>query len=140
MRFGPIAAIAVTGSIALVTLESFRSVPKPTLHPTDGRTYETTGSVGPIGSPRLSLSDEQLERLHGSLIAFPDAASRDAQRPALADRLSSEEPTQDLPESLVQEIPLLHAYKFVKLDDRILLVDPASRMVVAMIPRYRLLP
>jgi hypothetical protein len=60
--------------------------------------------------------------------------------PCLADRLSSDEPTQDLPESLVQEIPLLHAYKFIKLDDRILLVDPASRMVVAMIPRYRLLP
>jgi hypothetical protein len=140
MRFGPIAAIAVTGCIALVTLESFRNAPNPTLHPTDEPTYETTGSVGSIGPRGLSLSDEQRERIHGSLIGFPDAVRRDAQRPALAERLSSDEPTQDLPENLMQEIPLLHAYKFVKLNDRILLVDPASRMVVAMIPRYRLLP
>jgi hypothetical protein len=28
----------------------------------------------------------------------------------------------------------------VKFDDRIVVVDPASRLVVAMIPRYRLLP
>jgi hypothetical protein len=30
-------------------------------------------------------------------------------------------------------------HKFVKFDDRILVVDPASRQVVAMIPRYKLL-
>ena len=41
---------------------------------------------------------------------------------------------------LREEIPLLDAQKFVKLNDRILVVDPASRVVVAMIPRYRLLP
>jgi hypothetical protein len=28
----------------------------------------------------------------------------------------------------------------VKFDDRIVVVDPASRLVVAMIPRYKLLP
>jgi hypothetical protein len=84
MRFGPIAAIAVTGSLALVTLESFRNVPKPTLHPTDGRTYETTGSVETIGPPGLSLSDEQRERIHSRLIGFPDAVRRDAQEPVLS--------------------------------------------------------
>ena len=140
MRFRSIAVIAVTGSIALVTLEIVRDVPNSVWHSADGRIYETTGSVDPIGPPRLSLSDEQRQRIHGSLVGFPDAARRDAQRPALADQLSSDEATQDLPESLMQEIPLLHAYKFVKLNDRILLIDPASRVVVAMIPRYRLLP
>jgi hypothetical protein len=44
-----------------------------------------------------------------------------------------------LPAALIQEIPLLRGYKFLKLDDRILVVDPASRTVVAMIPRYKLL-
>ena len=38
------------------------------------------------------------------------------------------------------EIPLLCAHKFVKLDDRILVINPTARTVVAMIPRYRLLP
>ena len=30
--------------------------------------------------------------------------------------------------------------KFVKFDDRIVVIEPASRLVVAMIPRYKLLP
>jgi hypothetical protein len=37
-------------------------------------------------------------------------------------------------------IPLLREHKFVKLDDRILLVRPVDRMVVSVIPRYRILP
>jgi hypothetical protein len=61
-------------------------------------------------------------------------------RKELADALPSDERLQDLPASVTGEIPLLRAHKFVKLDDRILLIDPASRVVVAMIPRYKLLP
>ena len=45
---------------------------------------------------------------------------------------------QDLPAMVTEKIPLLEDYKFVKLDDRILVVDPQSRAVVTQIPRYRL--
>jgi hypothetical protein len=34
----------------------------------------------------------------------------------------------------------VRGHKFVKFDDRIVVVEPASRAVVALIPRYRLLP
>jgi hypothetical protein len=37
-----------------------------------------------------------------------------------------------------QDIPLVQGHKFVKFDDRILIVSPSSRLVVAMIPRYNL--
>jgi len=47
---------------------------------------------------------------------------------------------QDLPATVTREIPLVRGHKFVKFDDRIVVVDPASRVVVAMIPRYKLLP
>jgi hypothetical protein len=47
---------------------------------------------------------------------------------------------QDLPASVTREIPLVQGHKFVKFDDRIVVVNPASRLVVAMIPRYKLLP
>jgi hypothetical protein len=70
---------------------------------------------------------------------FPDAVRRTARIPELADRLPSEEAVQDLPASVTAEIPRLHAHKFVKLDDRILVIEPATRVVVAMIPRYKLL-
>jgi len=47
---------------------------------------------------------------------------------------------QDLPIMVTRKIPLVRHHKFVKLDDRILVVRPADRAVVAEIPRYRLLP
>ena len=45
---------------------------------------------------------------------------------------------QPLPEIVTRRIPLVGNYKFVKFDDRILLVDPDNREVVAQIPRYKL--
>jgi hypothetical protein len=42
-----------------------------------------------------------------------------------------------LPASVTRDIPVVQGYKFVKLDDRILLVSPADRLVVAEMPRYR---
>ena len=44
---------------------------------------------------------------------------------------------QELPASVTREIPMVLGYKFVKLDDRILLVSPIDRSVVAEMPRYR---
>ena len=105
---------------------------------------ETTGSVGSPGAKRagaeLALSDEQRGRIYDSVMRIPDAPVAEAPAPALADALSSEVPMQDLPASVTREIPLVQGHKFVKFDDRIVVVNPASRLVVAMIPRYKLLP
>ena len=105
---------------------------------------ETTGSVGSPGAKRagaeLALSDEQRGRIFDSVMRIPDAPVAEAPAPALADALPSEVPMQDLPASVTREIPLVQGHKFVKFDDRIVVVDPASRVVVAMIPRYKLLP
>jgi len=105
---------------------------------------ETTGSVSSPGSKRagaeLALSDEQRGRIYDSVMRIPDAPVAEAPAPALADALPSEVPMQDLPASVTREIPLVQGHKFVKFDDRIVVVNPASRLVVAMIPRYKLLP
>ena len=105
---------------------------------------ETTGSVSSPGSKRagaeLALSAEQRGRIYDSVMRIPDAPVAQAPAPALADALSSEVPMQDLPASVTREIPLVQGHKFVKFDDRIVVVNPASRLVVAMIPRYKLLP
>ena len=55
-------------------------------------------------------------------------------------RMPPELPLQELPAGLAREIPLLQGHRLVKLADRIVVVDPVSRRVVAIIPRYRLLP
>ena len=103
---------------------------------------ETTGSVSSPAAKRaeLALSDEQRGRIYDSVMRIPDAPVAQAPAPALADALPSEVPMQDLPASVTREIPLVRGHKFVKFDDRIVVVNPASRLVVAMIPRYKLLP
>ena len=104
---------------------------------------ETTGSVSSPGTKRaeaeLALSDEQRGRIYEGVMRIPDAPVAQAPAPALADALPSEVPMQDLPASVTREIPLVQGHKFVKFDDRIVVVNPASRLVVAMIPRYKLL-
>jgi hypothetical protein len=103
---------------------------------------ETTGSVGSPGTKRaeLALSDEQRGRIYDSVMGIPDAPVAQVPAPAIADALPNGVPMQDLPSGVTRDIPLVQGHKFVKFDDRIVVVDPASRLVVAMIPRYKLLP
>jgi hypothetical protein len=105
---------------------------------------ETTGTVASPGGRRagaeLALSDEQRGRIYEGVMGVADAPVAQVPAPALADALPSGVAMQDLPASVTREIPLVRGHKFVKFDDRIVVVDPASRLVVAMIPRYKLLP
>jgi hypothetical protein len=105
---------------------------------------ETTGSVGSPdpkrAAPELALSDEQRGRIFESVMRIPDAPVAQAPAPAIADALPSGVAMQDLPAAVIRDIPLVRGHKFVKFDDRIVVVNPASRLVVAMIPRYKLLP
>jgi hypothetical protein len=101
---------------------------------------ETTGSLGRHAHAPLGLSDEERFRIYESVMGIEDAPVADVAPPELADPLPREVAMQDLPASVVREVPLVNAHKFVKFDDRILVVEPASRLVVAMIPRYKLLP
>ena len=102
---------------------------------------ETTGSVGgKRASAGLALSDEQRGRIYEGVMRVSDAPVAHAPAPAVADALPSGVALQDLPAGVTREIPLVDGHKFVKFDDRIVVVDPKSRVVVAMIPRYKLLP
>jgi hypothetical protein len=91
------------------------------------------------GRGGLALTEEQRDRIFQHLLGFPDAVRGNERVPGLAERLPREQLLQELPASVIKEIPRLHAHKFLKLEDRILLVDPATRVVVAMIPRYKLI-
>jgi hypothetical protein len=103
---------------------------------------ETTGSIG--GSARatteLALSDEERGLIYEGLMRISDESVAHVPAPVVADALPSEVPLHDLPAGMAKEIPLVQGHKYVRFDDRIVVVDPASRVVVAMIPRYKLLP
>jgi Protein of unknown function (DUF1236) len=101
---------------------------------------DTTGSRPDGRAGReLELSEEQRSRIYESVMKMPNSPTAAVPPADIAEALPSGVPLQDLPAAVTREVPLLGSHKFVKFDDRILLVDPSSRRVVAMIPRYRLL-
>jgi hypothetical protein len=101
---------------------------------------ETTGSVGSPKSTELALSDEQRGRIYDGVMLVPDAQVAHVAAPAVADPLPRDVPLHDLPAGVTRDVPLVRGHQFAKFDDRILVVNSASRVVVAMIPRYKLLP
>jgi len=107
---------------------------------TDASAMEETTGGGKRAAAELTLSDEQRGRIYEAVMRMPNASIADEPTPAVADAVSSAVPLQDLPAGIVREIPLMQGHKFVKFDDRIVVVDPKSRVVVALMPRYKLLP
>jgi hypothetical protein len=103
---------------------------------------ETTGSLGPLGAGRLAsaLSDEDRFHIYEGVMRIPDAPVVGAAPPEVAEALADEVPMQDMPLSVIRKLPQVEGLKFAKFDDRILVINPASRLVVAMIPRYKLMP
>jgi hypothetical protein len=99
-----------------------------------GTTVDSTKSAAP------EFNDEERDRIFDGVMRISDAPVTEMAAPKVADPLPEDVPMQDLPPDLVAEIPLVRGHKFVKFDDRILVVSSASRLVIAMIPRYKLLP
>lgn len=99
---------------------------------------EVTGSIGLAAAPRLSLSDEQLGLIFLGVINVPNVPELALRAPEPGVPLAPAIELHDIPPMVVRRIPELEGYKFVKLDDRILLVSAATRQVESMIPRYKL--
>jgi hypothetical protein len=99
---------------------------------------DITGSIGGLAGARsLPLTDEQRGHIFDGIMKLHNAPV--AEVPAAASALPSSVALQELPASVTRDIPMVLGYKFVKLDDRILLVSPIDRSVVAEMPRYRTL-
>ena len=95
---------------------------------------DVTGSI--IGSRTLPLTDEQRGHIFDGIMKLRDAPVADVPAPETVTAMPGSVALQELPTSVIEEIPLVQGYKFVKLDDRILLVSPVDRAVVAEMPRY----
>ena len=85
------------------------------------------------------FSDEERGRIFDGIMRVSDAPVTEMAAPEVADPLPEDVPMQELPTDLIREIPLVRGHKFVKFDDRILVISATNRLVVAMIPRYKLL-
>jgi hypothetical protein len=108
-------------------------------------TSEATGSIDPaVQNGWIELSDEQRGFLFLGVMNLADVPDIDLPEPQSLGGSPAVLPDsvelQDLPAMVTRRIAPVRHHKFVKLDDRILVVRPADRVVVAEIPRYRLLP
>ena len=102
---------------------------------------DITGSIGTVGigyREILPLSDEQRGWIFMGVINLPEVPEAAVSPQEAAAAVPGSVELQELPAIVTRRIPLVGGYKFVKLEDRILLVDPANREVVAQIPRYKL--
>jgi hypothetical protein len=106
----------------------------------DGDLSLVDESVAERGTSELAINDEQRGHIFDGVMRISDAPVAGGQTPEVADTLPEQVPMQDLPAGVTQDVPLVQGHKFVKFDDRILIVNPSTRLVVAMIPRYKLLP
>ena len=121
-----------TGLIAIIAFVVFAAAGHSTLR------SHTTMDVAKGAAPELS--DEQRGRIFDRVMRISDAPVTEMAAPEVAEFLPEEVPMQELPIDIIHEIPLVRGHTFVKFDDRILVVSSTSRLVVAMIPRYKLLP
>ena len=136
---GLVAGVSLAGAQESATTDQTVGVAGSSSSATDN---DTTGSLGTVGigdHEILPLSDEQRGWIFMGVINIPDVPDAPITAQEAVNDLPPSVDLQELPPIVTRRIPLVGAYKFVKLDDRILLVDPADRAVVAQIPRYKLI-
>jgi hypothetical protein len=85
----------------------------------------------PTTALQFPLSDEQKKLIMKSIADAPVTQSKDdLSKVHVADFLPTLTPTQDFSLEVMSEIPAAKQYKFVKLDKRLLIVDPPNLAVV----------
>jgi hypothetical protein len=102
------------------------------------RETEATGRINLAAVPRLSLSDEERALIFLGVINLPNIPELAMRAPEPGMPVARTVELQEIPAMVVRRIPEVRGYKFIKLDDRILVVSADTRQVEAMIPRYKL--
>src|SRR5262245_44701102 len=93
---------------------------------------ETTGSIDRTDRPGwIRLNDEQRGWIFLGVMNLPDVPDAALPPPEAEAALPSSIELQELPAMVTRLIPMVREHKFVKLDDRILLVRASDRVVVA---------
>jgi hypothetical protein len=115
----------VTGSIQVAIIDDYDK--------------ETTGGLNLASAPRLSLSDEQKGWVFLGVINLRDIPELVMLAPEPGVPLTQTVELHEIPAMVVAKIPEVQGYRFVKLEDRILLVSVDTRQVEATIPRYKLI-
>ena len=141
-RYGAMIVTVLAGATLAYAQDATSTSPTENGPPAAAADDDSTGSISTVGigsRASLPLSDEQRSWIFLGVINLPDVPDATVPTPEARGEVPESVELQPLPEIVTRRIPFVGSYKFVKLDDRILLVDPDNREVVAQLPRYKLM-
>jgi hypothetical protein len=134
----PIADQAKPAAVGPAQANTASSLPGDTPPGATGQTMPSTISKEnaaldklPIVALQLPLTEQQKKTIAKSVAAAPKTqASGDIANSHVATFLPINTPLQEFSADVTQQVPPLDRYKYVKLEDRVLIVDPPSLTVV----------
>jgi hypothetical protein len=86
--------------------------------------------------PPLELNDQQRAKIQDALVTAHSAQKApDNFEPKVGDKVPNKLKLDVMPAPLINEVPVLKQYDFVKLENFLLVVDPMEITIVAVIPR-----
>jgi hypothetical protein len=141
IRFGTLILIVIACATGLALVTDFVRAGA------NAETHEATLTLGALTPsfstsrdrlPMPPLSDEERAEVFDHVMRTPGVPVAEVDPPVEGAALPASVDLQDLPAGVAQVIPRVEGFKFVKLDDRILLVHPRSRKIVTEMPRYKL--
>ncbi len=89
----------------------------------------------PITALQLPLTDDQKKKIADGLSSAKGQNSAELGNVHVAGYLPPEVTLREFSPEMTQQLPLLGRYKFVKADQRVLIVDPPNLVVVGEIPQ-----
>jgi hypothetical protein len=93
---------------------------------------ETAGSYS--GHPKLMLSAQQKQAVEQALKSESPQSSAAGAEAEVGTSLPSSLTPLRMPNAVVQQVPEAKNYRFVKLANRVLMVDPVDRTIAEIIP------
>jgi hypothetical protein len=85
------------------------------------------------GPVHLDLTASQQQMVSQGLASSPSQAAPDGSQPQVGNKLPDSMTAQSLPSNVTDQIPEAKKLLFVKLPDRVLLIDPDSKMVTEIV-------
>jgi hypothetical protein len=83
---------------------------------------------------KLNLNQQQKQAIDQGLATEPAQSSLAAQQAQVGSKVPSSVAPRAMPSSVTQQVPETKNYLFVKLPDRVLIIDPDEQMIAEIIP------
>ena len=101
--------LAMLGGAGLAAAQNAASTPPDNAHP--------------------NLTSAQQQTLNQGLASSPSQAAPSGAQPQVGDKVPDSMTAQNLPDNVTNQVPKVKSLLFVKLPDRVLLIDPDTKQV-----------